>query len=363
MILLAKAAWLGCKYMKKIVIGICLMFLFFGCIDLGGDTGPVTGNGTTIVTPPVNDTAPPIVPNDTTIIIDPQENQTVEQNYTPPTPPPIKPPEGIQYTEAPDEKLAVYFIYVGDSIYKRHGDSILIRKGDLDILIDAGPAESGGKVLNFLQSRGIDDLDLVISTNADKEHYGGLSMVTNAYDVEELWWSGEAFGDQAYLSAVSGIKAKETKIVDRGFNMTLNGIELKVLNPIQKRFADVNNDAIVLRLQDRNFSMLLLSGVQFGSQNEMINNIKKDMQVNVMQAPYYGLGAGTSGIGNFLTTAKPEVMVISGGPNESPESGGDRSPFRRLLDQHDIEYYENYIGGTVRVTTDGSTYAVSYFSS
>ena len=352
--------------MKKIVLGFMLMILLFGCIDLGGDTGngtPPTGNGTT-VTPPVNDTVvPPIIPNDTTIVIDPQENQTVEQNYTPPTPPPVKPPEGIQYTEAPNEKLAVYFIYVGDAVNKRHGDAILIRKGDLDILIDAGPVEAGGKVLNFLQSRSIDDLDLVISTNADPWHYGGLSTVTNAYNVEELWWSAETFKDQAYLSTVSGVQSKKTRVVDRGFNMTLNGIELTVLNPIDKKFADVNNDAIVLKLQDRNFSMVLLSGVQFGSQNEMINNIKKDMQVNVMQAPYYGLGAGTSGIGNFLSTAKPETMIISGGPDESAESGGDRSPFRRLLDQYNITYYENYKGGNVRVTTDGSTYAVSYFSS
>lgn len=353
--------------MKRMIFGFALLLLLFGCIDLGGgtepppppppDSGPVTPG--TNVTPPVT---PP--PNDTTIVITPQENQTVEQNYTPPPPPPPPETEDIDYTSEPESNFAVYFIYVGDQTDKLHGDSILIKKGDLDILVDAGPAQSGGNVVNFLKSRGVDDIDVLVSTNADPWHYGGLSDVRSSFKIEEFWWSGKGFNDQAYLSLVSDIESsvENTRIVERGFSESLNGMDFTVLNPKATPFKDVNNDAIVLRLEDRNFSMVLLSGVQFGAQGEMVNNVKEELKCNVMQAPYYGLGAGTSGIGNFLTTVKPEVMVVSGGPDESAVSGGARDPFRRLMDEHDVDYYENYIGGTVRVSSDGDKYSVSYFT-
>jgi beta-lactamase superfamily II metal-dependent hydrolase len=145
--------------------------------------------------------------------------------------------------------------------------------------------------------------------------------------------------------------------------MTLNGMTLTILNPIYKQFNDVNNDAIALRLDDRNFSMVLLSDAQFGAENEMLNHEQPLLRCQVMEAPYYGLGVGTASIGNFMKTLQPQVVVISGGPDQSASSGGSRDPFRRTLQQDGIPYYENYVGGTLRVVSDGSNYSIGYFTS
>jgi competence protein ComEC len=352
--------------MKKVIIGFLLMFLLFGCIDLGGDTTPTPP--TTNITP--NQTGNGIpdtgnATNDSTIVIGEQENQTIEQNITPPEPPKPNVSENMSYKDLPNSSFAIYFIYVGELTNKLHGESILIKKEDFEMLIDAGPKEKGTQVVDFLKSRGVDDLEVVVSTNADPWHYGGLSAVAANFEIEEFWWSGKTFNDQEYSSLVNSIssQAKNTTIVERGFVTSYIGMDFEALNPKEKAFNDVNNDAIVLRMDDRNFSAVLLSGVQFGSQSEMINSMLEKLQVDVMSAPYYGLGAGTSGIGNFLTSAKPETMIVSGGPDESAVSGGSRDPYRRLMDEHNVSYYENYIGGTVRVTSDGSTYAASYFGS
>jgi len=345
--------------MKTLVFGFAVLVLLFGCIDLGGGNQQNNTNTTSAnVTPQQN-------VSDGTIIIGQQQNQTVEQNYTKPPPSPPEQAEGLNYTLEPDANFAVYFIYVGDLTNKLHGDAILIRKGDMEVLVDAGPAQSGTKVAEFLQSRGVDDIEVLISTNADPRHYGGIDTVRSKYSVEELWWSGNAFNDQDYISTISSLNSsvKKTRVVGRGFNMTINGMNFTVLNPKAMPFENVNNDAIVLRIDDRNFSMVLLSGVQRGAQDEMLNTIKNELKCDVMQAPYYGLGAGTSGIANFLSSLKPGTIVVSGGPDESAQSGGSREPFRKLMQQYNITYYENYIGGTVRVSSDGSYYSAGYFTS
>ena len=351
------------KPFNLVIVFLLAALVLAGCINLGGTTPPATNttNVTPTVTPPENTTPQK---NDTTIIITPQENQTVEQNYTEPTPPPPQQPEGLNYTYDPNANFAIYFIYVGDQANKLQGDAILIRKGDLEVLVDAGPSQTSGNVVSFLNSRGVDDVDLLISTNADPYHYGGIQSVTSNFGVEEFWWSGKGFNDQTYLSIVNDTsqKVKRTRIVSRGFNATINGIKFTVLNPQEKPFNDVDNDAIALRIEDRNFSMVLLSGVLYGAQSEMLNHVKDSLKCNVMQAPFYGLGTGTSGIQNFLTSTKPGAVVISGGPDESAVSGGSRDPFRKLLKLYNITYYENYAGGTVRVSSDGKDYSVGYFN-
>jgi competence protein ComEC len=338
---------------------LVLSLIFCGCLGEQPQPPPIQ-NGTQ----QVNVTPPPVNLSNVSIIITKQENQSVAQNYTPP---PVAPPAvwtGINYTLEPNASLAVYFIYVGDQQSKLQGDAVLIRKGDFSMLVDAGPAETGGRVVDFLRERGIEDLEVLVSTNADPYHYGGIRGVTSQYGIQEFWWSGKSYGDQAYESMISNVSAgaKRVRVLGRGYNVTLNGINITVLNPAAKPFDDVNNDAIALRIQDRNFSLLLLSGVQFGAQSEMLNNEKGLLETNVMQAPYYGLGAGTSGIANFLKALSPKVVVVSGGPDDSAASGGSRQPFRKLMDEDGIAYYENYLNSTVRVISDGRNYSVGYFS-
>jgi competence protein ComEC len=55
--------------------------------------------------------------------------------------------------------LAVSFIDVGQ------GDGVLVQAGDENYLIDAGRAEEGPNVVDFLRGRGVESLDGVVVTN------------------------------------------------------------------------------------------------------------------------------------------------------------------------------------------------------
>lgn len=348
--------------MKGRLMAFCAALAFFMVLAGCTQPNPPTQNGTANATQPRQNITPPNLSN-VSIIVTPQENLTVGQNYTPPPLPPES--QEIVYTHEPNATFAVYFIYVGDAQSRLQGDAVLIRKGDLAILVDAGPAETAGRVVDFLKERGVDNIGVLVSTNGDPQHFGGIRAVSSAYRVQELWWGGNDFNNATYNSTISDVsaKVKRTRVIGRGFNMTLDGMTISALNPLDRQFNDVNNDAVVLRLDDRNFSMVLLSGVQFGAENEMLNHEQSLLRCDVMQAPYYGLGSGTSDIGNFLKTLQPHVVVISGGPDESAVSGGSRDPFRRTLKDDGIPYYENYVNGTLRIVSDGQTYSIGYFTS
>jgi len=332
-----------------------LVILLIGILLMGCTTPPENGaNGTksnvTNATNNTNQTGPPVQ-----IIIGQQKNQTTEQNLTQPTPNVTENVSGPTYRNDPNQSLGIYFIDVSD--IGLHGDAILIKKGDLDVLVDAGPVEKAGKVVDLLRSKGVDDVDLLISTNADPRHYGGIGTVADNFKVESFWWTGDDFDDATYKALAARMKGVE--IVQDGSSMELNGINFTVLNPPKSdRFSDVNNDAIVLRVTDRNFSILLTSGIQTGAQGLLINQKKEQIKTDLMQAPYYGVGSGTSNIGLMLVNAHPTAIIISGSADESAANGGSREPFERLMTQYGIKWHENYVNGTIKVSSDGQGYAI-----
>ncbi len=55
--------------------------------------------------------------------------------------------------------LSVSFIDVGQ------GDAVLVQGGGANHLIDAGRAEEGPNVVDFLRSRGVEELDGIVVTN------------------------------------------------------------------------------------------------------------------------------------------------------------------------------------------------------
>ncbi len=335
----------------KWIIGLIALILVFGCLGWG-EQPPVEN---------VNDTAidnNQNTGNGTTVIINPQQNQTIEQNGTDDDPPVEPPTIEMDYDENPTANIGIYFIDVGDD--ETHGDAILIKKGDFDVLVDAGPESNGGKVVDFLRSKSVDDLELVISTNADPRHYGGLDRVADNYKIDHFWWSGDSFNDAEYLAVVNKIKgmSKVTTVVERGFSADYNGISFEILNPQSDRFENINNDAIVIRVADRGVCTLITSGIQQGAREKLINEQTSKTQCEVIQAPYYGVGEGNRNIALFLVKAEPEAMIITGSSNDGPENGGSREPLLRLLEQYDIDAYKTYESGTIRITSDGSSYAI-----
>jgi len=342
--------------MKKLIALVFAFAFIFGCI--GGEEQPPP--------PPVENVTENETP-DITVIIEEQENITVAVNET-------EVGEnvteevwgGIEYSEEPDAITGIYFLDVCTYGTGDHGGAVFIKKGDLDILIDAGSWNTASRVIDYLRLRGIDDLDLVVSTTGDYRRYGGLDAVLDDFEVEEFWWGGDTFGDADYAEIISKAteKAGNVRIVERGYMAELNGIEIEVLNPKKTdRFNNVNNDAIVLRIDDRDLSLLLMSNIQTGGQGDLIGRYDDKLDVDVIESPYYGVGAGTAQIALFLQESKPEFAVIGGCSDETLEvEGSTRNPYKRLLEQeqYSVDYFEVYKGGTVRISVDEGGYGVMY---
>lgn len=325
--------------MKWIAFGIVLLLLF-GCTQPEANGGQETGGSG----------AGSQVSGGHLVIGEGQGSVVTQGGGETPAP-------ATEYASNLNSDLHVYFFNVGSGDIQ--GDAILIKKGDADILIDAGPVQKQQDLVNGLLEAGVDDFELVVSTNDDPEHTGGLKYVSERFRFGELWRPEE--GSEAYADYLNSLGAESQRIVGEGDTKSINGMKLTVLNPIrgEERFFDVNNDGVVVKLEDRGLC-ILFTGDILGSQQMVAT---KSGPCEIVQWPNHGVSEGLTEINWFMDQTRPKVIVISG-------SASDWTNSRQSLKQaavlgegptavRNITILENYLGKDVKIIWNGTGYSAT----
>jgi len=180
--------------------------------------------------------------------------------------------------------------------------------------------------------------------------------VSGRFRFGELWRPVE--GSEAYTTYLNSLGAESYKFVGEGDVKMINGITLTVLNPIkgEDRFFDTNNDAVVLKVEDRGLCVLLTSDI-LGAQ-QPVGQLSGECEI--VQWPNHGISEGLTEINRLMDQTKPKIIVISG-------SATDWTDSRQSLKQaavlgegptavRNITILENYLGKDVKITWNGMNY-------
>ncbi len=115
-----------------------------------------------------------------------------------------------------DGRLAVHFIDVGQ------GDSALILYDNTTVLIDAGEADAGPRVVSYLKRQGVSDIDILIATHPHSDHIGGMQDVFKNFNVHRVIDSGIPYTTPTYRKFLQTIDQKNIpySTVRRGDSFT-----------------------------------------------------------------------------------------------------------------------------------------------
>ena len=243
-----------------------------------------------------------------------------------------------------DKTLYVSYINVGQ------GDSILIKVGDCDILIDAGTSSYGSTVSNYLKSQNVDDIELMINTHPDSDHCGGLTKVLNDFVVEEVWISKDTSKSTAaytnFISAVSseGLTAKKP---NAGYVYTYEYLTMTVL--YSSVGSDSNNSSIVIMLEYGSFKFLFTGDVGEEVETQLISS-GSNLDCDVLKVGHHG--SKYSSTAAFLSAVSAEYGVISVGSNSY---GHPTSDALNRLSSAGVTVYRTDLNGNIIFSTNGAT--------
>lgn len=250
---------------------------------------------------------------------------------------------------AQDSNLRVHFIDVGQ------GDSILIDLGDKEILIDAGEENPG--VVNYIKPYIDGKLEVLIATHPHADHIGGLIEVLQKFDVMDIWTNGDQSDSQIYkeLMNLASVENATMHTAKRGDLVQVGVLSLQVLNPSQPLTKDINNNSIVLNMRYRDIDFLFMGDAEQEAESAIL---RSDMQIpdcDILKVGHHGSETATSQ--DFLSAVKPEIAVYMAGAGNS-----FKHPHKEVIDRlvaNGIKVYGTDKNGSIVVSTDGKTYAVS----
>ncbi len=317
---------------SKITLTILLIFLlstFIGCSASQYDDG-------TLPDEPTNSDALDDEELESEELSEEDLSETPSQT-SPPTP---TPSSGI---------LEVHFIDVGQ------GDAILIQTPEQNVLIDGG--DRGNTVVNYLNSKGVNSLDLVIGTHPHADHLGGLINVFQTIPVKEVIDPAVVHTTKTFEDYLTVIDEKEITFTEGRAGMTRDiggGAKMEILHPTSPSTNHLNDASIVARVTFGKISFLFTGDAEQSSERQMLSS-GKTLSSTILKVGHHG--SRTSTTNSFLNAVKPEVGIIMCGANN--RYGHPHGETLANLSAAGVKIYRTDVHGTIIITTDGQTYDIN----
>lgn len=214
----------------------------------------------------------------------------------------------------PSGSLSVSFIDVGQ------GDGVLVQAGGTSHLIDAGRPEEGANVVDFLRSRGVEDLDGIVVSNPDADHIGGFLDVLDAFEVETVYVSGDDKGTLTYNSFLRAVgeEGSEVRVVRAGVRMDWGGVRADVIGPPTDAegglFSETNDNSVAILLTYGSARVLLAGDAEAKEEEYMAGGLYTG-PLTVLKVTHHG--SNTSSTPLFLSRFRPKIAVIQVGAENS----------------------------------------------
>lgn len=251
----------------------------------------------------------------------------------------------IGIEESDKSLLMVHFIDVGQ------GDAILIQNGDHAMIIDGGNNNDGELVSSYIKKQNIESFDYVIGTHPHEDHIGGLDVVINNYNVDQIFLPSYIMPTDTYEDLLVAIKNNNLSITKPvvGAEYNLGDAKFVIIAPNKEDYGDnVNNYSIGIKLMHGNISFVMVGDAEIKSEEDMIRN-GIDLEADVLKINHHG--ASTSNSFNFLKAVDPIYGIISVGKDN--KYGHPSSNVVTSLLEDDVQIYRTDEMGTIIVTSNG----------
>ena len=250
-----------------------------------------------------------------------------------------------------DGTLEVHFIDVG------HANATLLRHVDVTMLIDQGDWQRDD-VVDYLQSVGVDRLDVVATTHPHADHIGQFDRVLDTFEVDEVWWSGSTTTTLSFERALDALEASDVAYSEprAGHSIELGPLLVEIVGPDDDaNFENLHDANLSMRITYGQVRMLFTGDAEAATEQRMLNRHSQLLDAEIYEVGHHG--SSTSTTPAFLDAVDPEVSIYSAGAGNV--YGHPHAAVIDRLEAHRTALYGTDVHGTVIVTTDGDTFEVT----
>lgn len=197
------------------------------------------------------------------------------------------------------------------------GDSILVCADGETMLIDAGESKASAKILSYLESQNITELDYAAATHMHADHIGSFSKIFDEIKpkniIEPVYHDSLVPTTKTYEKYLDAVEATGAnyQALKSGDNFTLGNAKISVLAPVSdEKVSSLNNTSLVLRVQYDDIVCLFTGDMETQEEKTILEN-NPDLKADFLKAGHHG--SDTSSSEDFLAQVQPSYVAISCG--------------------------------------------------
>jgi competence protein ComEC len=236
------------------------------------------------------------------------------------------------------------------------GSSTFIETPNKRILIDGGGSSFSDKrvgetvIAPFLWSQGIGNIDTVIITHPDSDHYNGLQFIIDHFAPREIWLRDTQGHDRDYKNLIENAADQGITLItgEAGVKITDKTFQLHCIeNLYETDFnkttqSGASNGGLILQACFDTFCFLFPGDINKKMEHDLLRR-KADLGSQVLLAAHHG--AKTSNSLPFLAAVRPSYTVVSSA--RSSTGYFPHASFLRKCKQQGIRVFTTQNDGTI----------------
>lgn len=240
------------------------------------------------------------------------------------------------------------------------GDGFILRNQGLVMSVDGGSTSDqrlGENVLvPYLESQGIEHIDLALITHCDADHYSGILYLLEEetkISIGELLLPRVAVQDARYDALRDAAAARDVQIryFGQGDSITLGEVEILGYYPAGTAKLEAANDhSIGMLLHAPDFQMLFTGDMDENCEQQMLAALWEANagypKIDVLKAGHHG--SHTSSSEALLAALRPDYAILSYGVGN--DYGHPHAETRERLEHYGVEMLETGVMGEIRIT-------------
>ena len=258
--------------------------------------------------------------------------------------------------------LRVSFLDVGQ------GDAAVVEfPGSHVMVIDAGgflsrTFDSGRAIVApFLWQKKIGQVDTLVLSHPNLDHYGGLEFLAEHFGVTSFWFNADKRSkSQRFKRLMTTLERNGVEIrplCSGSQDQEINSVRIQILHPpCSQTGLDTNDASLVLRLSHGEVDILFSGDVETAGERILLST-SAQLASEILKVPHHG--SRSSSTLPFLEAVSPQVAIASLGHHNR-----FRFPAPQVVDRYErqgVALLRTDQAGTITVLSDGKSYRVETF--
>ncbi|WP_304681452.1 ComEC/Rec2 family competence protein [uncultured Clostridium sp.] len=188
-------------------------------------------------------------------------------------------------------------------------DFILIECEGKFVIIDTGFYENSEKIKEFLNFKGVEEIEYLVLTHNDKDHIGGAPTILDNFKVDNLIQADYKKGTVQYKNYIKAIERNniEPILLHNNIVTNINGAKITMYPAVKESYEKSNDYCIIVGVDYGDYRFLFAADAEDERMKEFI---KEDTGTyTFLKMAHHGIY--NEEVGNFLDSVSPDYAAVT----------------------------------------------------